>query len=188
MRRSNAALFWPVVAVIVAVDILTKAWAVAQFTPYRFPREVIGEWLRFTLVYNPGAAFGLSVGPYSRWIFTVLTVVALAILGRLFVRTEPGHWVRVTALALVVGGAIGNLLDRLRSERGVVDFIDIGFGAARWPTFNIADIAVSTGAIILAVVLWQEEQELEKAAAATAAPPVATGAGTPVPSESGEPS
>jgi signal peptidase II len=87
-----------------------------------------------------------------------LTVVALLILGRLYVSTQPGDRTRVTALALVCGGAIGNLIDRIRSGRGVVDFLDVGVGSARWPTFNMADVAVSTGAFLLAIVLWAEEQ------------------------------
>jgi signal peptidase II len=125
------------------------------------PHEVLGEWLRFTLVYNPGAAFGLHVGEHSRWVFMALTVGALVILGRLYVTTTDGDRTRVASLALVCGGAIGNLLDRIRSPLGVVDFLDVGVGHARWPTFNVADIAVSTGAFLLAIVLWSEEQPAE---------------------------
>jgi signal peptidase II len=65
----------------------------------------------------------------------------------------------VVALALVTGGAVGNLLDRLRSPRGVVDFIDIGVGDIRFWTFNVADVGVSIGAVLLAVVLLQQEAE-----------------------------
>src|SRR6185295_18094245 len=119
----------------------------------------LNEWVRFTLVYNPGAAFGLHVGEHSRWIFMVLTIVALVILGRLYFATRPGDIVRTLSLALVCGGAVGNLIDRIRSERGVVDFIDIGLGDSRWPTFNIADMAVSLGAFLLAWVLWGEDAE-----------------------------
>jgi signal peptidase II len=63
---------------------------------------------------------------------------------------------RLLALALVCGGAVGNLIDRVRSSRGVVDFIDVGVGSYRWPTFNVADIAVTCGAVALALVLWSE--------------------------------
>ena len=55
------------------------------------------------------------------------------------------------------GGAAGNLIDRIRSTRGVVDFLDVGIGALRWPTFNVADIAVSCGAIALVVSMWRED-------------------------------
>jgi signal peptidase II len=156
--RSNAALFWPVLAIVTALDVVTKSAAERVLAPARFPHEVAGNWVRLTLVYNPGAAFGLNLGPQSRWIFTALTVVALVILGRLYLATRRGDVARTLALGLVCAGAIGNLLDRLRSGMGVVDFLDVGIGDARWPTFNVADMAVSVGAILLAWVLWQEDR------------------------------
>jgi signal peptidase II len=61
-------------------------------------------------------------------------------------------------VALVTAGALGNMIDRVRSPRGVVDFLDVGVGNVRWPVFNVADIAVTTGAILLALSLWREEQ------------------------------
>jgi signal peptidase II len=127
----------------------------------RVPHDVIGDYLRLTLVYNPGAAFGLHVGEYSRWVFLALTVAALLILGRLYVSAPTGDRPRIISLALVCGGAIGNLIDRIRSDRGVVDFLDVGIGDARWPTFNVADMAVSIGAFLLAVVLWAEDRPTE---------------------------
>jgi len=157
--RAKAATFWTLIATIVAVDVVTKLMAKSALVPYRMPREVIGEWVRFTLVFNQGAAFGLHLGPWSRQIFLVLTVVALVILARLYRDTRTDDRVRVIALGLVCGGAIGNLIDRVRSPVGVVDFLDIGFGNWRWPTFNVADIAVTTGAILLAWALWGEERE-----------------------------
>lgn len=171
--RSNAALFWPVLAGVALLDVLTKAAAVRELSPQRVPHDPFGNLVRFTLVYNPGAAFGLHVGPQSRWIFTALTIVALVILGRLYSATRPGDRARVLALALVCAGAIGNLLDRLRSTLGVVDFLDVGLGDARWPTFNVADMAVSAGAVLLAWVLWQEDRALADATAASSATPLA---------------
>ena len=161
MQRSNSGLFWPVLVLVATVDFCTKALAVSRLIPQRLPHDVFGEWVRFTLVYNPGAAFGLHVGQYSRWIFMVLTIVALVILGRLYAATKGGDLVRTLSLALVCGGAVGNLIDRIRTKQGVVDFIDIGFGDSRWPTFNIADMAVSLGAFLLAWVLWGEDAESE---------------------------
>ena len=166
--RGNALLFWPVLVVVALLDVVTKAVAVRELVPQRVPHPVLGEIVRFTLVYNPGAAFGLHVGPQSRWIFTALTIVALVILGRLYVATTRGDFPRVMALALVCAGAVGNLLDRLRSDLGVVDFLDVGFGDSRWPTFNVADMAVSMGAVLLAWVLWQEDHAGAAAPAATA--------------------
>jgi signal peptidase II len=166
MRRNNAAAFWAVVTAVTAVDVLTKWWAEMSLRPQGFPREIAGEWLRLTLVYNPGAAFGLHVGEHSRWVFMALTVIALAILGRLYLSTNEGDMPRSIALALVCAGALGNLIDRVRSGRGVVDFIDIGLGSTRWPTFNVADMAVSSGAVLLAWVLWYQDQQESAAMAA----------------------
>jgi signal peptidase II len=157
--RSNASLFWPILFVVAVVDVITKGVAERLLLPRGIPHEVLGNTLRFTLVYNPGAAFGLNLGPQSRWIFAGLTLVALVILGRLYRTTRVGDTARTVALALVCAGAIGNLLDRVRSFFGVVDFIDVGVGDARWPTFNVADMAVSVGAGLLAWVLWQEDRE-----------------------------
>lgn len=155
----NAPLFWSVIIGVVLVDVVTKAIAVYALVPQGIPREVIDEYLRFTLVYNPGAAFGLHLGGYSRWMFTILTIGALYILSRLYRTTRADDWPRTLALALVCAGAIGNLIDRLRSPLGVVDFIDIGLAPdLRWWTFNVADMAVSTGAFMLAWVLWGEEK------------------------------
>jgi signal peptidase II len=180
MRRSNAALFWPVLLVVLVIDVTTKA--IAERTLMRgIPHEVLGNTLQLRLVYNPGAAFGLDLGPNSRWIFAALTVVALFILGRLYRSTRAGEAARVAALALVCAGAVGNLIDRVRSFFGVVDFIDVGVGGSRWPTFNVADMAVSIGAGLLAWVLWQEDQSTQ--AAASAVSPVAV----PASASGGEP-
>ena len=74
------------------------------------------------------------------------------------------------ALGLVLGGALGNLIDRFRSPRGVVDFIDVYIGTYNWPTFNVADMAVSCGAIALAIVLWSEGRERSESADKSASP------------------
>ena len=175
---SKSAMFWPVLACVMALDVVTKGFAERLLAPQRIPHEVLGSWVRLTLVYNPGAAFGLHLGAQSRWIFTALTLIALVILGRLYLATSRGDTPRTLALALVCAGALGNLLDRLRSELGVVDFLDVGFGDARWPTFNVADMAVSTGAVLLAWVLWQEDRAAvaQDSAARVSSPVVAAGA------------
>jgi signal peptidase II len=165
MPRSKASLFWPILVAVVAVDVVTKAMATRAFGPLpRVPHEVFGQYLRLTLVHNPGAAFGLSVGDpaTSRWVFLALTVGALTILGRLYVSASERDRARILSLAFVCGGAIGNLIDRIRHGAGVVDFLDVGIGDARWPTFNVADMAVSIGAFLLAIVLWAEDRPDEK--------------------------
>jgi signal peptidase II len=158
---SRRPLFWAVLGGVVLLDFVTKQLAVALLG--RVPVYLLGEWLSFRLVYNPGAAFGLHVGAYSRIVFTLLAIVALVVLGAMVRQTRSADWPRLVALAMVCGGAVGNLVDRLRSSRGVVDFIDVWIGSFHWPTFNVADMAVSCGAITLAVVLWQEGKDGERA-------------------------
>jgi signal peptidase II len=156
----------PVFIVVLVLDLITKAVAVSVLAPSGMPNPVFGDWFRFALVYNPGAAFGLHLGQYSRWLFMALTATALVVLWRLYRETLEDDLRRALAITLVAAGAVGNVIDRIRSELGVVDFIDIGFGAYRWPTFNVADVAVSTGAFLLAWVLWGEDRREAAAHAA----------------------
>lgn len=177
-------LFWPILLVVILLDFITKSLAVSLLGGV--PHSIIGDNLRFVLVYNPGAAFGFYLGEYSRWIFMALTFGALVILWRLYKSTVPGDTARTLAIAFVSAGAIGNLLDRIRTELGVVDFIDIGFGDHRWPTFNIADIAVSGGALLLAFVLWGEDKRAADAVAKASALSPTAPSSTAAPLASGE--
>jgi signal peptidase II len=154
---TNGVVFWPVALAVTMADVITKAMAEYTLRPVGMPYSVVGDTVRLTLVYNPGAAFGLHLGPYSRWIFLALTGGVLTILWRLYKQTRDRDNLRTFALALVCGGAVGNALDRLRSADGVVDFLDLGSSAVRWPTFNLADVAVSVGAFLLAWVLWGDD-------------------------------
>lgn len=168
MGRSSpkAALFWPVLLAVLALDVTTKSLAVAHLVPEYVPHEVIGDWVQLTLAYNPGASFGIGVGPYSRTVFIALATCALLILSQLYRAAAPSDRPRALALALVCAGAFGNMLDRVRSARGVVDFIDLGIGDARFYTFNVADMAITVGAVLLAWILWQEDRTRSLASAA----------------------
>ena len=160
-------LFWVVGAVVVVLDVITKQLAVASLSG-RAGIPLLGDWFALRLVYNKGAAFGIHVGSYSRWVFTGLAILALVVLGAMVLQTAAHHRFRLVALGLVCGGAIGNLIDRIRSSVGVVDFIDVWIGPFHWPTFNIADMAVSCGAVALAVILWGEgKRGVESAAEPT---------------------
>lgn len=163
MGRSDPGGFAPTrlaaaVGAVVVVDAFTKLLAVDRLVPVHVPHPVLGEFVRLTLVYNRGAAFGLHLGPWSRGLFIALTLIALGVLWSMYRASAPTARARVLALASVAAGALGNLVDRVRSARGVVDFIDVGVGGWRYPTFNVADIAVSCGAVALAVVLWREDR------------------------------
>ncbi|MGH7593656.1 MAG: signal peptidase II, partial [Gemmatimonadales bacterium] len=119
--------------------------------------SVIGDAVQFRLVHNQGAAFGLELGAWQRWIFVVIALVAIVWLYRAAQQAAATDRLRRFAVAFVAGGAAGNMVDRLLSSRGVVDYIDIGAGSLRWPTFNVADIAVTCGAVALAISLWRED-------------------------------
>ncbi|HSH46868.1 MAG TPA: signal peptidase II [Longimicrobiales bacterium] len=154
-RSRKARLFWPLLLVLLLADCGTKQMA-EESLPLHTPQEVMGDVVRFTLGYNPGAAFGIDVGAASRPVFTILALVALVALWFFYRATPATQRLQVAALALIAGGALGNLYDRLRGAPGVVDFIDIGIGSVRFWTFNIADAGITVGALLLALTLWNE--------------------------------
>lgn len=166
---------------MIVVDQITKLLAEHFLVPRYVPHRIIGDVVRFTLAYNPGAAFSMSLGEYSRFIFGAFAVIALVVLWRLYRLSGPGKRagdrLRIFALGLAWGGAAGNLIDRVRSPAGVVDFIDIGVSSWRFWTFNVADSAVTVGALLLAWTLSREEREERQAreAAATAPPDAVDG-------------
>jgi|RhiMethySRZTD1v2_1073278.scaffolds.fasta_scaffold1278236_2 signal peptidase II len=156
-------LFAAVLFGVVAVDLATKQLIQRSFHLYQ-QMNIIGDYVRLTYIHNPGAAFGIQLGPpgYSRFIFLGLSVIALIALAGMYWVTPQKDRVRLSAIALICAGAIGNLLDRIFNPAGVVDFLDVGIDNLRWPVFNVADIAVTTGAIFLALSLWREEQHPEE--------------------------
>ena len=158
MARGKTGLLFGILVTVVAFDVATKLLIQRTFRLYQ-QVDVVGDYVRLTYIHNPGAAFGIHLGEYSRIIFLILSVVALAALVAMYWATPARDRVRLSSIALICAGAIGNLIDRIRSEAGVVDFLDVGIGDMRWPVFNVADIAVTTGAIFLALSLWREDQD-----------------------------
>jgi signal peptidase II len=158
----TTARFWIIVALVIAFDFITKALAVEHLAPRHIPHQIIGDVVRFTLAFNPGAAFGMHLGPGSRWIFAALSVVIVVVLLRATADLTRISRIAAFGVPVVVGGAIGNLLDRIRLRDGVVDFIDIGVGSVRFWTFNIADTAVTIGAACLVIALWREDQRVRE--------------------------
>jgi signal peptidase II len=157
--RPSARLFWGAAVVVVLIDFITKRLAERFLFPPHQPHEIIGDVVRFTLAYNPGAAFSMSLGPYSRYIFGAFALIALIVLWKLYRESRATERMKVLGLGLAWGGAAGNLVDRVRSPFGVVDFIDVGVGSTRFWTFNVADSAVTVGAVMLGWVLLQEDRE-----------------------------
>lgn len=174
--RPSARLFWGAAVVVILLDFVSKRLAERLLFPPHVPHEIIGDVVRFTLAYNPGAAFSMSLGPYSRYIFGAFALVALVVLWKLYRESRDIERMKVLGLGLAWGGAAGNLIDRLRSRLGVVDFIDIGVGSTRFWTFNIADSAVTVGAVMLGWVLLQEDREQRRQ---RSAPPAATSSDAP---------
>ena len=152
----RAALLFLTLAVI-ATDVITKRWALHRLSDGT-SLELLGGLVPITLAFNRGAAFGLTIGNDPRWFFipvTVIAIVFLVLLIRQAGPTEPG---RAAAGALVLGGAFGNLFDRVRWDRGVVDFIGpIDLGFMDWPIFNVADMGITCGAILLAISFFGED-------------------------------
>lgn len=160
---SKAALALLVLAVVVTLDLATKWWIVNNMS-YHETISVFGDFVRLTYTHNPGAAFGINIGEHSRIFFLVLSIVALGVLAAIYRSTPSTDRLRLVAVALVGSGAIGNIIDRLRYERGVVDFLDVGIGIHRWWVFNVADSAVTIGAILLLVSFLLEESRERSAA------------------------
>lgn len=169
-------IFWSLVLVVAIADIVTKRWA-ERALGLHIPEDVFAPWLRWTLTYNTGAAMNLSLGGASRIVFSLIALGMIVYLFQLYRQTSPASRATPAALALIAAGAFGNLVDRLRHTKGVVDFIDVGTADWRFWTFNVADMGVTTGAILLALLLWREGEQPERIEATI----------TPAPSPSDDP-
>jgi signal peptidase II len=137
-------------AVIIALDWWTKGLATESLTLYR-PVE-INSWLNMTLAHNYGAAFSFlsDAGGWQRWLFTGLATVVTVVLIVWLLRLPKEERVTGAALGLIIGGAVGNLIDRINFGY-VVDFIDVYYKTSHWPAFNLADSAITGGVILLLV-------------------------------------
>jgi signal peptidase II len=143
------------VGVILVADVVTKRWALASLS-HGATEYLIGG-VPLTLAFNKGIAFGLDIPSAGRWILIAASIFVVFMLVIMFRTARPSDHVRLGSLSLVGAGAIGNLIDRVRWERGVVDFIGpINLGFMHWPIFNVADMAITVGAAFLAVSLWKE--------------------------------
>ncbi len=157
LSRKNVT-FWSIAIVITVLDYITKQIAESSLQRGQSV-EVIGDFLRFTLGYNTGIAFGLSIGNSSRWLLVIITLATMGLIVWLFRSVEERHKAQVAAFGLIMGGAIGNLLDRVFGSQGVIDFIDVGVGTTRFWTFNIADSAITVGAVLLILASLFERSE-----------------------------
>jgi signal peptidase II len=159
MRKKNN-LFLIVTALLIGLDQLTKAWILATLKLHEgFP--VIDGFFNIVHVRNPGAAFGFLAGasPMFRSVFFIaVTLAAILLILHYLRRTRVEERSLVFSLALILSGAVGNLIDRVRFGE-VVDFLDLYAGVHHWPAFNVADAAISTGAVLLVLLLFRRRGE-----------------------------
>ena len=141
--------YWLLILFIVTLitDQLTKS-IVDSLYVLHVSRPVLGSFLQLTYIRNSGAVFGLSIG--NPKIMFVMTVIVTLVLAYLFFKgtVRPEHALGKAAVVMVLGGATGNLIDRIRFGE-VIDFIDMGIGYYRWPVYNFADIFITFGMVIL---------------------------------------
>lgn len=136
-----------IIPLVVALDQASKLIVRGSMTLYQ-SEPVLGDFFRLTYIHNPGAAFGLNMG--SPFLHTAFSVLALGVLIYLYRSLADNERLSRLALCLVLGGAVGNIIDRLYLGE-VVDFFDFGLGDLRWPVFNVADSCVTVGVLLLAL-------------------------------------
>ena len=146
----------PLAAAIIVADQLLKAWMVQHFAPLE--RVQLLRVLDIILTYNTGAAFSFlsDASGWQRWLFVLLALGVSAVLIVWMRRLRAAvHGLLAGGLALIVGGALGNMIDRLTLGR-VVDFIHVHWRQAYFPAFNLADSAITVGAVVLLIDAWRE--------------------------------
>ncbi len=136
--------------IIIALDQASKLWVVANFDLYESMPLLSG--VNLTYVHNTGAAFSFlsSAGGWQRWFFVAIALVATIVLVIWLSRLKVSErWMAIT-LSLILGGAIGNLYDRIVYSY-VIDFIDVYYESHHWPVFNVADSAICVGAVMMLI-------------------------------------
>lgn len=151
MTTKPNALPWLLLsAAVIVLDQLSKLWALDALQPAGMPHPVIPGLLNWTLAFNTGAAFSfLADGAgWQRWFFVALALVISTVLVVWLTRTARRDWRTAAPLAMIIGGAIGNLIDRLHAA-AVTDFIQVYWRQWSYPVFNVADCGISVGAVML---------------------------------------
>jgi signal peptidase II len=147
-----------IIGISLPLDIVSKYLIVKNFG-YGDRVDFLGGFLRITLVYNEGGVFGIMQGYKS--LFLVMSIIVLALMIAYYIFEKNKTTLFTAAMAMIVSGAVGNIIDRLIPGRpGVVDFIYVGVdGIFRWPAFNVADSVIVVGAFILVAVFYMEEKK-----------------------------
>jgi signal peptidase II len=150
-----------IVATVVVLDQFTK-WQVTSSMRLHQSIPIIPDLFSLTYIRNSGAAFGILAGSHAGFrmvFFGVATALALALLGTIYPRLSAGDWVGQASVAAIFGGAVGNLIDRIRGGE-VIDFLDFSLMGHHWPAFNVADSAITVGVAFLAVRLFKSKPEV----------------------------
>lgn len=155
MSRRHLTIFLSIILFIVVSDQISKLF-ILKYLQEGQSVSIIGDLLYFQFIFNEGGAMGTRIGP--SWLYTIITIIALGLILRYFITERTGRFSTGLALSLISGGAIGNLVDRIRFGK-VIDFVDLDFpdiralDIYRWFTFNIADAAITVGLVIFIISL-----------------------------------
>lgn len=146
---------------VLALDRWSKQWAVDRLQ-FGTDVEVVPGFLRFVYAENPGIAFSFfnSGAQTTRWVLATFSTIAACLVVWFAIRTVATNWRLQLTFSLLFAGIVGNLVDRVQTGR-VIDFIDAFVGTYHWPTFNIADSAISVGAVLLAIELFRHQESSE---------------------------
>ena len=156
-QRASGWWRWLVLAAaVIVLDLATKAWIVAHF--HEGEQLPLTSFMSLVLAYNTGAAFSFLAGHdgWQRWLFTGIAVVASVFL--VWMLRRGGHRVMMAGLALILGGALGNLWDRVVIGR-VTDFLLLHYAGWSWPAFNVADSAITVGAALLILDSFRHDRK-----------------------------
>lgn len=159
-RGSRYLLLTAIAVTVIVLDQATKYWIMESMRLHE-SIPVVPNLFSFTYIRNPGAAFGLLAGSSNAFrtvFFGVTSLFALALLGTILVRLPDRDWIGQVSIAGILGGAIGNLIDRLRFGE-VIDFLDVYVESYHWPAFNVADSAISVGVVCLIIHFALERKE-----------------------------
>ena len=159
IQKKNISTFLILIVVALLIDQISKELIRSYLTPFEPPLNVIGSFLRFKLTYNPYGVFSISFGPnILYYIFSIVGLLVLTYIALTF-KDKIG----VIIFGFIVGGAIGNIIDRVRLDY-VIDFIDMGIGNLRWFTYNLADAFITVGAVVLLVreLFFKQDKKTEK--------------------------
>jgi signal peptidase II len=174
MQRKNIRYLF-IALIIIVFDQISKILIVKSLSE-KETVSIIGDLLRFSFIYNEAGAMGTRVGP--SWVYTILTLVALVFILRYFLSSKSDGYVSKTSLAFILGGAVGNLIDRVTYGK-VVDFIDFDFpdipylNLDRWFIFNIADAAITVGICLfaLSIIIHKQPDDTASVRQPEAGPP-----------------